>query len=208
MEKQATSAAMVLIERSTLVGALSSLRIAGVGTQVGKLLQLAIDSAEQASVAGGDIDVLAYRVHNGIFGQSFTTAKDPVEHRRDGYAVQDLIDRANIAPLLAELNALRKGFSHQAKLLAEDAETIEALSGENSPTYMVGLNVQDENAEFEKWRNDQISSLIRTGHHDGAVAFRSLGTVQWAGWQARARLTHPINATEQDNEDRHRAFPD
>ena len=118
---------MVLVERSTLVGALASLRIAGVGIQVAERLQLAIDSAEQAPVAGGEIEILAYRVHNGIFGQSFTTAKDPVEHRRDGYAVQDLIDRAHIAPLLVELNDLRKGFSHQAKLLAEDAETIGAL---------------------------------------------------------------------------------
>lgn len=47
----------------------------------------------------------------------------------------------------------------------------------------------NENSEFEKWRNAQIESLIRTGHVEGAEAFRNLGSVQWAGWQARASVT-------------------
>ncbi|WP_163007868.1 hypothetical protein [Pseudomonas viridiflava] len=46
----------------------------------------------------------------------------------------------------------------------------------------------DENAEFEKWRKEQIASLIRMGYPDAAKAFRDLGSVQWAGWQARANL--------------------
>lgn len=46
----------------------------------------------------------------------------------------------------------------------------------------------DENAEFEKWRETQIASLIRSGHPEGAEAFRNLGSVQWTGWQARAAI--------------------
>lgn len=46
----------------------------------------------------------------------------------------------------------------------------------------------DENAEFDKWRNTQIDVLVRNGYPEGAEAFRNLGSVQWAGWQARACL--------------------
>lgn len=46
----------------------------------------------------------------------------------------------------------------------------------------------DENAEFEKWRNTQIDVLTRNGYQEGAEAFRNLGSVQWAGWQARAAI--------------------
>jgi hypothetical protein len=46
----------------------------------------------------------------------------------------------------------------------------------------------DEEAEFEAWRKEQIDSLIRMGYPDAAKAFRDLGSVQWAGWQARAKL--------------------
>jgi len=46
----------------------------------------------------------------------------------------------------------------------------------------------DENAEFEKWRNEQVAVLERNGHPAGARAFRELGSVQWSGWQARAML--------------------
>jgi len=46
----------------------------------------------------------------------------------------------------------------------------------------------NENAEFEKWRNTQIDVLVRNGYPEGAEAFRNLGSVQWAGWQARACL--------------------
>lgn len=46
----------------------------------------------------------------------------------------------------------------------------------------------DEQAEFEAWRNEQIASLVRMGYPLAAKAFRDLGTIQWAGWQARANL--------------------
>jgi hypothetical protein len=46
----------------------------------------------------------------------------------------------------------------------------------------------NENAEFEKWRSTQIDVLVRNGYPEGAEAFRNLGSVQWAGWQARACL--------------------
>jgi len=41
-----------------------------------------------------------------------------------------------------------------------------------------------ENQKFEEWRNEQIASLIRMGYPDAAKAFRNLGSIQWAGWQA------------------------
>ncbi len=47
---------------------------------------------------------------------------------------------------------------------------------------------REENAEFETWRKEQIASLIRMGYPDAAKAFHDLGSVQWAGWQARAAL--------------------
>lgn len=46
----------------------------------------------------------------------------------------------------------------------------------------------DESAEFESWRKEQIASLVRMGYPDAAKAFGDLGSVQWAGWQARANL--------------------
>ncbi|MNU38967.1 hypothetical protein D3C71_276510 [compost metagenome] len=46
----------------------------------------------------------------------------------------------------------------------------------------------NENAAFEDWRKEQIASLVRMGYPDAAKAFRDLGSVQWAGWQARACL--------------------
>lgn len=50
------------------------------------------------------------------------------------------------------------------------------------------LGAIKESEEFEKWRNAQIDVLIRNGYPEGAEAFRNLGSVQWAGWQARACL--------------------
>lgn len=47
---------------------------------------------------------------------------------------------------------------------------------------------REENADFETWRKEQIASLIRMGYPEAAKAFRDLGSVQWAGWQARASL--------------------
>lgn len=41
-----------------------------------------------------------------------------------------------------------------------------------------------ENEKFEEWRKEQIASLVRMGYPDAAKAFRDLGSVQWAGWQA------------------------
>lgn len=41
-----------------------------------------------------------------------------------------------------------------------------------------------ENQKFEEWRKDQIASLMRMGYPDAAKAFRDLGSVQWAGFQA------------------------
>lgn len=44
----------------------------------------------------------------------------------------------------------------------------------------------DEWEVFNKWRYEQADSLRRCGYPDGAQAFINLGSVQWAGWQARA----------------------
>ena len=40
------------------------------------------------------------------------------------------------------------------------------------------------NQQFEDWRKEQIASLVRMGYPEAAKAFRDLGSVQWAGWQA------------------------
>jgi len=40
------------------------------------------------------------------------------------------------------------------------------------------------NQKFEEWRNEQINSLVRMGYPDAAKAFRDLGSIHWAGWQA------------------------
>lgn len=47
---------------------------------------------------------------------------------------------------------------------------------------------RDENKDFDSWRKEQIASLIRMGYPDAARAFNELGSVQWAGWQARSAL--------------------
>lgn len=57
----------------------------------------------------------------------------------------------------------------------------------HSPVEQRSIGAQ-ENAEFENWRNTQIDVLVRNGYTEGAEAFRNLGSVQWAGWQARAQL--------------------
>lgn len=49
-------------------------------------------------------------------------------------------------------------------------------------------NFGQELEAFEKWRHTQADSLRRCGYPDGADAFIRLGSVQWAGWQARASL--------------------
>ncbi len=38
--------------------------------------------------------------------------------------------------------------------------------------------------QFEKWRKDQIASLIRTGHVEAAKAFEQLGSIHWMAWQS------------------------
>lgn len=47
---------------------------------------------------------------------------------------------------------------------------------------------REENADFETWRKEQMTCLVRMGYPDAAKAFLDLGSVQWAGWQARAAL--------------------
>ena len=44
------------------------------------------------------------------------------------------------------------------------------------------MNISEQ--KFEEWRKEQIASLVRMGYPDAAKAFRDLGSVQWAGWQA------------------------
>jgi hypothetical protein len=44
------------------------------------------------------------------------------------------------------------------------------------------MNISEQ--KFEEWRKEQIESLVRMGYLDAARAFRDLGSVQWAGWQA------------------------
>lgn len=46
------------------------------------------------------------------------------------------------------------------------------------------MSTEKMNAEFEIWRKEQIASLVRMGYPGAAKAFRDLGSVQWAGFQA------------------------
>jgi len=72
---------------------------------------------------------------------------------------------------------------------APDTEAVEVK--DLSPLYAsqpAPVSAINENAAFEDWRKEQISSLVRMGYPDAAKAFRDLGSVQWAGWQARACL--------------------
>lgn len=48
--------------------------------------------------------------------------------------------------------------------------------------------MESESRAFEAWRNAQVESLRRMGCAEAADAFYNLGSVQWAGWQARASL--------------------
>ena len=49
-------------------------------------------------------------------------------------------------------------------------------------------NMEGESRSFEAWRNAQVESLRRMGYPEAADAFYNLGSVQWAGWQARTSL--------------------
>ncbi|MGG5223461.1 hypothetical protein [Pseudomonas syringae pv. coryli] len=78
------------------------------------------------------------------------------------------------------------------------SETLAVVKADDFPAYLTELQLAqagaakvDESAEFEEWRKEQIASLVRMGYPDAAKAFRDLGSVQWAGWQARAKLNTP-----------------
>lgn len=48
--------------------------------------------------------------------------------------------------------------------------------------------IDDERQAFDRWRHLQADALERMGYPEAAEAFLRLGSVQWAGWQARAQL--------------------
>lgn len=61
------------------------------------------------------------------------------------------------------------------------------------------MSTEKMNAEFEVWRKEQIASLVRMYYPDAAKAFRDLGSVQWAGWQAgwiASRAAIEVDLTE------------
>jgi hypothetical protein len=75
----------------------------------------------------------------------------------------------------------RDGFPE--KCLKSDPEGFPVYRSQPAPVSAI-----NENAAFEDWRKEQIASLVRMGYPDAAKAFRDLGSIQWAGWQARACL--------------------
>lgn len=97
--------------------------------------------------------------------------EDPVVVPRGllGAASCAIANKANAPKTLA---ALRQYAFHGAALAQQPAQAVKI----------------DENAEFEKWRSEQVAVLERNGYPDGAKAFYDLGSVQWSGWQARAML--------------------
>jgi hypothetical protein len=70
-------------------------------------------------------------------------------------------------------------------------EQQEAHGAQAEPT-----NFGQELEAFEKWRHTQADSLRRCGYPDAADKFIQLGSVQWAGWQARAALATQPAACE------------
>ena len=61
------------------------------------------------------------------------------------------------------------------------------------------MSTDKMSAEFEVWRNEQIASLMRTGHVQAARAFRDLGSIHWMAWQSawtlsRAAIEVELNA--------------
>lgn len=101
-DQSKTTGAMLLIERSTLVGALASLRIAGVGIQVGERLQLAIDSAEQTPAVGDEPEIRA-SIQRSLLGK-FSLHYGPSESGENLIRLSD--HRAHVAPLRAEIERL------------------------------------------------------------------------------------------------------
>ena len=41
-----------------------------------------------------------------------------------------------------------------------------------------------EMQQFEDWRKEQIACLVRNGFLEAAKAFRNLGSIHWAAWDA------------------------
>lgn len=74
------------------------------------------------------------------------------------------------------------------ELEAPDTEAVEVKDLVLLYANPVAQACANENANFDAWREDQIAALIRMGYQDAAKAFRDLGSIQWAGWQGRARL--------------------
>jgi hypothetical protein len=62
--------------------------------------------------------------------------------------------------------------------------------------------------KFEEWRKEQIASLVRMGYPDAAKAFRDLGSVQWAGWQAAWNELKAENESLRADAERYRWFRD
>lgn len=91
---------------------------------------------------------------------------------------------AEIIEAIEAIKARRDSWRRRAEL----AEAALAAQGQASAA--------DESADFEKWRSEQIASLQRMGYPDAARAFRSLGSVMWGGWQARA-IRAALPAAEQ-----------
>lgn len=62
--------------------------------------------------------------------------------------------------------------------------------------------------KFEEWRKEQIASLVRMGYPDAAKAFRDLGSVQWAGWQAAWNEQKAENESLRKDAERYRWLRD
>lgn len=153
-------------------GTMTALEINGYSRQVAQLR--ARDTAQRDSLAQVEAEL------SDIRHKAFTAAM-----ARDTAQAQ-----------LAEAVGLLRDTYHQPFIKSEllkkiepflaryaQAEQQEAQSAQAEPA-----NFGQELEAFEKWRHTQADSLRRCGYPDGADAFIRLGSVQWAGWQARAAL--------------------
>lgn len=150
-------------------------------------------------------EALAYNAHTEApYSRTGKCGDNPVPQFR-------FEDRAGNAEWYVRLSDYRAALATQPA--AGEPEQQTAINADDLPTkkYPLGAfdfdapvasgeqaKTSDELAAFEKWRHEQADSLRRCGYPDGAEAFIGLGSVHWAGWQARSSLATPPAAAHGD----------
>ncbi|QZA71293.1 hypothetical protein AH02_51 [Pseudomonas phage AH02] len=58
------------------------------------------------------------------------------------------------------------------------------------------MTIKEANESFEVWREEQIASLVRTGHLEAAKAFEQLGSIHWMAWQSAWQASRAVVVIE------------